>query len=301
MAYYLPDFSTMDALTPIGRATFGVRLMQMLTKLKTDESAQLTSLDTDLKTIQDSAPAQAFPNGIDTTEADFADAVENEPNAFGEAFRMIMRAYVGEAPMRSAVADVGDIKLSARASAPTGWLLCDGAEISRTTYADLFDAIGTTYGVGDGVDTFNIPDLEGRVPVGRDAGQTEFDTLGESGGAKTHTLTAGEMPSHTHSTPAHQHNIAAHTHSVGDHQHGIPVDGAELDHVHSVTDRVAAGPEPTDGNTGTATTDPAGAQETSGTSLETDNDGSGTSGSAGGDGAHNNLQPYLVLNYFIKT
>jgi len=87
----------------------------------------------------------------------------------------------------------------AGATAPTGWLLADGAAVSRATYSDLFDVIGTTYGAGDGSTTFNLPNLKGRVPVGVDAGQAEFDTRGELGGAKTHTLTASEMPSHTHS------------------------------------------------------------------------------------------------------
>lgn len=91
----------------------------------------------------------------------------------------------------------GDLKATARASAPTGWLLCDGAAISRTTYADLFDALGTTYGVGNGTTTFNLPDLRGRVPVGVDgaAGRLDSnDALGNSGGAKDHTLTHAEVP-----------------------------------------------------------------------------------------------------------
>jgi hypothetical protein len=54
-------------------------------------------------------------------------------------------------------------------TAPTDWLLCDGSAVSRTTYADLFAVISTTYGSGDGSTTFNLPNLKGRVPVGRDA------------------------------------------------------------------------------------------------------------------------------------
>jgi microcystin-dependent protein len=92
----------------------------------------------------------------------------------------------------------GAVTAFAGATAPSGWLLCDGAEISRTTYATLFATIGTAYGAGNGSSTFNVPNMKGRVPVGRDATQTEFDTLGEAGGAKTHTLTEVEMPSHTH-------------------------------------------------------------------------------------------------------
>lgn len=81
---------------------------------------------------------------------------------------------------------------------PGNWLLCDGSAVSRTTYQVLFNTIGTTYGAGDGFTTFNLPDLRGRVSVGKSS-DTEFDTLGETGGEKTHTLTINEMPSHNHS------------------------------------------------------------------------------------------------------
>jgi len=92
----------------------------------------------------------------------------------------------------------GAITAYAASAAPTGWLLCDGAAVSRSTFAALFAVIGTTYGAGDGSTTFNVPNLKGRVPVGLDAGQTEFDALAETGGAKTHTLVTAEMPSHAH-------------------------------------------------------------------------------------------------------
>jgi microcystin-dependent protein len=69
---------------------------------------------------------------------------------------------------------------------PTGWLLCDGSAVSRSLYPELFAAIGTTYGAGDGSTTFNLPNYKGRTPFGRDAAQAEFDVLGETGGSKAH-------------------------------------------------------------------------------------------------------------------
>ena len=69
---------------------------------------------------------------------------------------------------------------------PEGYLLCDGSAVSRTTYANLFSAIGTSWGVGNGSTTFNVPNKKGRVGVGLDTSQTEFNTLGKTGGAKVH-------------------------------------------------------------------------------------------------------------------
>jgi len=151
------------------------------------------------------------------------------------------------------VVPTGCIMMWSTGSSPSGWLLCDGSAISRTTYALLFGVITTTYGAGDGSTTFNVPDMKGRVPVGRDAVQTEFDTLGETGGAKTHTLTEAEMPSHTH-------------------DYKFP------------TGQSAQG-----GGSDTVAEDNFSFALTK------------TSVATGGGGAHNNLQPYLVLNYIIKT
>lgn len=83
---------------------------------------------------------------------------------------------------------------------PTGYLSCDGQEVSRSEYSSLFDVIGTTYGSGDGSTTFNLPNLKGKVAVGIDENDTDFDELAKSGGEKKHTLTITEMPSHTHSS-----------------------------------------------------------------------------------------------------
>ncbi len=82
-------------------------------------------------------------------------------------------------------------------AAPTGWLICDWTAYSRTvTYSALFAVTSTLYWVGDGATTFNIPDLRGRVPVGKNS--ATFATLGSTGWAETHTLIEAEMPVHNH-------------------------------------------------------------------------------------------------------
>lgn len=150
----------------------------------------------------------------------------------------------------------GLINLWATGTAPTGWLLCQGQAVSRTTYAALFAIIGTTYGSGDGSTTFNLPNLQGRVPVGFDGAQTEFDTLGETGGAKTHTLTIDQIPSHNHPPLSP----------------GTSFWGQESGSSFGASDQSA----------GT-------------------NQNLATTGNTGGGQAHNNLQPYITLNYIIKT
>lgn len=81
---------------------------------------------------------------------------------------------------------------------PDNWLLADGRAVSRTTYKNLFDVIGVTYGSGDGNTTFNLPNLKGKIPVGQDEESIEFAPLAMEGGEKTHTLTIEEMPNHRH-------------------------------------------------------------------------------------------------------
>ena len=146
----------------------------------------------------------------------------------------------------STVIPAGTINQYAGTSAPTGWLLADGTAVSRTTYAALFAVTSTTYGVGDGSTTFNLPDLKGRVPVGKNTGT--FATLGGTGGAETHTLTTAQIPAHNHQTSLYP-NIAAGGTAIGG-QGGFVGDYTQ---------------------------------------------------NTGGGGSHNNLQPYITVNYIIKT
>lgn len=83
-------------------------------------------------------------------------------------------------------------------NAPAGWLICDGSAISRTTYADLFAVIGTSYGAGDGSTTFNLPNKKGRVSAGYDSSNANFNAIGKKLGEETHTLTTDETPKHVH-------------------------------------------------------------------------------------------------------
>ena len=98
-------------------------------------------------------------------------------------------SYINEA------SPVGVVNAFYGASAPSGWLICNGASLSTATYASLFAIIGYVYG-GSGAN-FNLPNLAGNVPIG--PGGSIGASVGASGGSSTHTLTTAEMPSHNHS------------------------------------------------------------------------------------------------------
>lgn len=94
----------------------------------------------------------------------------------------------------------GTIMYSLTQNMGNGWLLADGREVSRTTYAALYAEIGTRYGDGDGSTTFNLPDIRGRSPIGAGTGTglTFRDINSATVGEEDHVLTEDELPSHTH-------------------------------------------------------------------------------------------------------
>lgn len=159
-------------------------------------------------------------------------------------------------------------------SAPTGWLLCDGSAVSRSTYSALFSAIGTTWGAGDGSTTFNVPDFRRRVAVGSggSGSATLGNAVGNTGGAETHTLTTAQIPSHTHTGTTS--SDGAHTHTIS---------GAE---------NVAAG-------THSAQTPNSGANQIT-TSSSGAHTHTFTSDATGGGGSHNIMQPSAVVLKIVK-
>lgn len=149
---------------------------------------------------------------------------------------------------------VGAITMYGGAAAPTGWLLCNGAAVSRTTYAALFAVLSTTFGVGDGATTFNVPDLRDRSPMGANTTVALGATGGALTAAHTHAVGTYAVDSHTHGpgtlTATHNHGvgtyaISSHTHAAGtlagdSHTHG---DGtlAVASHTHGVGTFVVGG------------------------------------------------------------
>jgi microcystin-dependent protein len=150
----------------------------------------------------------------------------------------------------------GAVAAYAGSTVPSGWLECDGSDVSRTTYADLFAAVGTTWGTGNGSTTFTLPNLAGRALIGAGTGSgLSGRTLAATGGEENHLLLSAEMPSHTHPP------LAPNTTIVGNSPIGAGVAGAG-----AVT--LVAQP---------------------------------TTGAAGGGASHNNMQPFAVIKWIIKT
>lgn len=175
--------------------------------------------------------------------------------------------------LHDAATPTGALLAFAGTSAPSGYLLCDGTAVSRTTYSTLFGVIGTSFGVGDGSTTFNLPDLRGRVPVGLDnlggssanrVVDAQGDALGGSLGTETHTLTEDEIPAHAHTERL----------SPGDLE------------IYRWNGSSGSVPGFHDNNT-----------------TNTINTGAGplTTADTGGGTAHENMQPSLFIGYIIRT
>jgi len=234
----------------VGTGTTQTLTNKTLTTPKINENVNLTATSTELN-ILDGAT-------LSTTELNYVDGVTS--------------------PIQTQIntnTPTGMISIHSAATAPTGWLLCDGTSYSTTTYANLYGVIGYTFG-GSGAN-FNVPNLKGKVVVGIDAAQVEFDTRGETGGAMTHQHAASNSGNtsvaHNHSInppstnssnhDGHNHNITAHTHPAS-HNHSdtfaVSVSGGS--HAHGDNFATGTGSPNTVGLSGGATTTAASVNHT---------------------------------------
>lgn len=228
---------------------------------------------------------------------------------------------------------IGSVMPYLGATAPTGYILADGVARLRADYPSLYAVILDTYPGGNGVTTFGIPNMSGRVLVGRDTTQAEFDVLGEIGGVKSVILTTAQMPVHPHGitdvqhshgqTPhghgndAHDHGATSDDNETGSHRHGVGGSGAGANDI--IWRWTGSGEGLVQGSNGMRVTgtsmDWAGSHNHdiwtdvwpnsiniwgANANIQSAYSGFSTTNAAGSGEAHTNLQPYIVVNYIIK-
>lgn len=176
------------------------------------------------------------------------------------------------------------------------WLLCDGSAVSRSTYKDLFDVIGITYGAGNGLLTFNLPDFRGRFPMGSNGGVLT------TGGAASHTLTVPEIPAHLHGSGTLQTLTAgAHSHGYSDpgHNHGGSTGSSSYS---SGSLGMSSGGGAGDDNGAHSHAIPTGV---TGISISSAGDHThtvqGSTDSVGGNQPFDMIPPYQSIHYIIRT
>ena len=165
------------------------------------------------------------------------------------------------------VSPVGSVIAFAGSAAPDGWLLCDGSNYSTVDYNDLYAVIGTSFGSSGG--NFLVPDLRTRVPVGLSSSDTQFQEIGDVGGEAEHTLSVGEMPSH-------QHDVAR----------------RDNENTGMGWASVSAG-----GNNGMVSSWSYGGDNNYYHPSDSD---AYHAKPTGADSSHNNMPPFVVMNYIIK-
>ena len=223
----------------------------------------------------------------------------------GQAYLGSTLVYTSTQPPAPTV-PAGLIEPFAGSTVPTGFLLCDGTAVSRTTYATLYAVIGDTFGAGDGSSTFNLPDLSGRVPLGASMSHA----LGTTGGSETVTLTVSELPSHMHEVPQHGHAdtigaaTPAFTHIITQPVFAYNKANTGTTSLNSASTRNPCISSSATGWTATRTTDvsvgnhAATACTVSGSIA---NAAAFDSNSIGGNLSHNNMQPFIAMVYIIST
>lgn len=162
-------------------------------------------------------PGQQGRHKFGVGDAAARDAAIPAPEAGNQWFNsgtQSVEFYNGSAWISSSSRLVGELVQTFfdPSSPPTGYLECNGAAVSRSTYAALFAVVGTTFGVGDGSTTFNLPNMGGRSAIGfvnGGDGDSDYGVIGELHGIKKHQLVQAELPDHTHTVndPGHVHAL----------------------------------------------------------------------------------------------
>ena len=186
--------------------------------------------------------------------------------------KVLVGAGAGNLPTQStALVPVGAGIAFAGTSAPTGWLLCYGQAVSRSTYSALFAVIGTNFGAGDGSTTFNLPDMQGRVAVGKD------DMSGSAAGRVTNAVSG--LNGIVLGASGGNQNMQQHNHTITD-----------PGHTHSEETYLGSAPGAANGGAATGNA----AARTTGSST------TGISLANAGSGTSQNIQPSLIWNWIIR-
>lgn len=258
------------------------------------------------------------PNPQDATVPTDSYLVEQAQAEF-RALKAYMQGVLAYTVIGGVVSMPGDIIWSA-VNTRVGCLPCNGAAVSRTTYAVLFAAIGSTFGAGDGSTTFNVPDFKGRNMIGFDSGNSSgrmtlastggisAAAIGNTGGTQNHILTPAELALHSHTATVidshHSHTFTgtAHTHTAATHHHAqnnvtilsgtvsvVPVSGTTSSYYANSPATNTADTVVTINNATAAGTNSSDASNIA-----------VTNGSVGNNTPHNIVQPGIVMYPYIK-